>query len=104
MLVSPQDVVGHLPYSRCGVPRLASCPLLGIQYINTYPVYIEAIYTIPILRTRHCMVTRDLLNVDFKICDTIIYSFLLISVFIRGNSECACAHNFHKSCQIMQST
>jgi hypothetical protein len=36
-----------------------SCPRLLIQYIRSYPPYLEAVSSIRKLRTRHAVVTRD---------------------------------------------
>jgi hypothetical protein len=48
-----------------GLP-LVGCLRLLIQYIHSYPPYLEAVSSICNLRTRHAMVT-DLLNVFFHL-------------------------------------
>jgi hypothetical protein len=48
-------------------PPLVGCPPLLIQYIRSYPSYPEAVFSIRNLRTRHAVVTRDQLNVDYLI-------------------------------------
>jgi hypothetical protein len=42
-----------------GGPPLVGCPRLLIQYIRSYPPYLEGISSIRNLRTRHAVVTRD---------------------------------------------
>jgi hypothetical protein len=42
-----------------GGPPLVGCPRLLIQYIRSYPPYLEVVSSICNLRTRHAMVTRD---------------------------------------------
>jgi hypothetical protein len=48
-----------MPSPKAGEPPLVSCPRLFIQYIRTYPPYLEAVSSIRNLRTRHSAVTRD---------------------------------------------
>jgi hypothetical protein len=45
-----------------GGPPPVGCPRLLIQYIHSYPPYLEAVFSISNLRTRHAVVTRDPLN------------------------------------------
>jgi hypothetical protein len=52
---------------QAGLPPLVDCPWLLIQYILSYPPYMEAFSSIPNLRTRHAVVTRDLIYTDKKI-------------------------------------
>jgi hypothetical protein len=40
-------------------PTLVGCPWLLIQYIRSYSPYLEVIFSIRNLRTRHAMVTKD---------------------------------------------
>jgi hypothetical protein len=44
---------------QAGGPPLVGCPQLLIQYIRSYPPYLEAVSSIRNLRTRHAMVTSD---------------------------------------------
>jgi hypothetical protein len=44
-------------------PKLEDHPLL-IQYIHSYPPYLEAVSSIRNLRTRHAAVTKDPLNME----------------------------------------
>jgi hypothetical protein len=55
-------VVRPTPNSQAGGPPLVGCLRLLIQYIRSYPPYLEAISSIRNLRTRHAVVTRDPLN------------------------------------------
>jgi hypothetical protein len=52
-------VVSPTPNPQAGGPPLIGCPRLLIQYINSYPPYLEAVSSIRNLRTRHAVVTRD---------------------------------------------
>jgi hypothetical protein len=45
-----------------GGPPLVCYPWLLIQYIRSYPLSLEAVFSILNLRTRHATVTRDPLN------------------------------------------
>jgi hypothetical protein len=47
------------PNPQAGKPPLVGCPPLLIQYIRSYPPYLEAVCCIRTLRTRHAEVTRD---------------------------------------------
>jgi hypothetical protein len=47
---------------------LVGCPWLLIQYIRSYPPYLEAVSSILNLRTRHAMVTRDPPNMVCQMC------------------------------------
>jgi hypothetical protein len=55
-----------MPNHRAGGPPLVGCPRLLMQYISSYPPYLEAIASIRNLRTRNGVETRDPLNVDSK--------------------------------------
>jgi hypothetical protein len=55
-----------MPNPQAGEPPLVGCPRLLIQYIRSYPPYLEAVSSIHKLRMRHAVVTRDLLNMDIK--------------------------------------
>jgi hypothetical protein len=48
-----------MPNPQAGGPPLVGCPRLLIQYIRSYPPYLEAVSSIRNLRTRHAAVTRD---------------------------------------------
>jgi hypothetical protein len=47
---------------QAGGPPLVGCPPLLIQYIRSYPPYLEDFSSIRNLRTRHAMVTKDPTN------------------------------------------
>jgi hypothetical protein len=49
-----------------GEPSPVGCSLLLIQYICSYPPYLEAVSSIGKLRTRHAVVTGDPLNKALK--------------------------------------
>jgi hypothetical protein len=55
--------VSPMPNPQAGGPSLVGCPRLLIQYICSYPPYLEAIRN---LRTRHAVVTRDPPDIDNK--------------------------------------
>jgi hypothetical protein len=55
-------VVSPPPNPQAGWPPLVGCPRLLIQYIRSYPPYLEAFSSIRNLRTRHAVVTRDPLS------------------------------------------
>jgi hypothetical protein len=44
---------------KAGGSPLVGCPRLLIQYIHSYPPYLEAVFSIRILKTRHTVVTKD---------------------------------------------
>jgi hypothetical protein len=52
-------VVSPSPNPQAGGPPLVGCPRLLIQYICSFPPYLEAFSSICNLRTRHAVVTRD---------------------------------------------
>jgi hypothetical protein len=66
-------VVSPPPNPQAGGPPLVGCPRLIIQYIRSYPPYLEAFSSIRNLRTRHAVVTRDPLNLvrSTHLCDTL---------------------------------
>jgi hypothetical protein len=51
------------PNPQAGGPPPVGGPRLLIQYIRSYPPYLEAVSSIRNLRTRHAVVTRDPLNI-----------------------------------------
>jgi hypothetical protein len=53
------------PNPKAGGPPLVSCPRLLIQYIRSYPPYLEGVSSIRNLRTRHAVVTRDPPNMEY---------------------------------------
>jgi hypothetical protein len=59
-------IVSPTPNHQDGGPPLIGCPRLLIQYIRSYPPYLEAVSSIRNLRTRHAVVTRDPPNLDFN--------------------------------------
>jgi len=46
-----------LPNPQAEVPSLVGCPRLFIQYIPSYPPYLEAVSSIRNPRTRHTLMT-----------------------------------------------
>jgi hypothetical protein len=54
-----KELIAPTPHPQAGGPPLVGCPSLLIQYIHSYPLYLEAVSSIHNLRTRHAMVTRD---------------------------------------------
>jgi hypothetical protein len=48
-----------MPNPQAGGPPFAGCLRLHIQYIRSYPPYLEAVPSIRNLRMRHAVVTRD---------------------------------------------
>jgi hypothetical protein len=52
-------VVWPTPNPQAGAPPLVGCPRMLIQYICSYPPYLEAVSSIRNVRTRHVVVTRD---------------------------------------------
>jgi hypothetical protein len=48
-----------------GTP-IFGCPRLFIQHIRSYPPYLEAVYFIRNLRTRHALATNDPLNMEIS--------------------------------------
>jgi hypothetical protein len=59
-----------MPNPEAEGPHLVSCLRLPIQYIRSYPPYLEAISFICNLRTHHAVVTRDPPNMAIlEICD-----------------------------------
>jgi hypothetical protein len=63
-------VVSPLPNPQAGGPPLVGCPQLLIQYIHSYPPYLEAFSSIRNLSMCHAVVTRDPHNV---VIDLIIF-------------------------------
>jgi hypothetical protein len=63
------------PNPQAGGPPPVDCPLLFIQYIRSYPPYLEAVASIRNPRTRHAVVTRDPLNMDVR-CLRMYYTVL----------------------------
>jgi hypothetical protein len=55
-------VVSPPPNPQAGGPPTVRCPRLLMQYIHSYPPYLEAVSSICNLRMRHAMVTVDPLN------------------------------------------
>jgi hypothetical protein len=51
---------------QAGEPPLVGCPRLLIQYIRSYPPYLEAVISIHNLRTSHAVVTRDPPNMVYS--------------------------------------
>jgi hypothetical protein len=54
-----EELLAPLPTSVARGPPLVGCPQLLIQYIRSYPPYLEAVSFIRNLRTRHAVVTRN---------------------------------------------
>jgi hypothetical protein len=59
-----RGVVSRTPNPQAGGPPLIGCPRLLIQYIRSYPPYLEAVSSIRNLRTRHGVVTMNPPNMD----------------------------------------
>jgi hypothetical protein len=57
-------VVSPPPNPQAGGPPTFGCPRLLIQYILSYPPYLEAVTFVHNPRTRHTVVTVDPLNMD----------------------------------------
>jgi hypothetical protein len=57
-------VVSPTPKPQVGGPLLVGCPRLLIQYIRSYPPYLEAFSSIRDLRLPHAIVKRDPLNTE----------------------------------------
>jgi hypothetical protein len=53
-----------MPNPQVGGTPLVGCPRLLIQYIRSYPKYLEAVSSIRNRRTRHAVVTRDPPNTE----------------------------------------
>jgi hypothetical protein len=53
-----------MPNPQAGGPPLVGCPRLLIQYIRSYPPYLDGVSSIRNLRTRHAVVTRDPPNME----------------------------------------
>jgi hypothetical protein len=51
-----------------GGSPIVGCPRLLIQYIRSYPPYLESVSSIRNLRTRHAVVTRDPPNMESYPC------------------------------------
>jgi hypothetical protein len=65
--VSRWGVVSPPPNHQAGGPPPVGCPRLFIQYIRSYPPYLEAVSSIRNLRTRHAVVTGDPLNMLLRL-------------------------------------
>jgi hypothetical protein len=57
--ILPGRVVSPPPNPQAGGPPTVSCPRLFIQYIRSYPPYLEAVSSIRNPRTRHAVLTVD---------------------------------------------
>jgi hypothetical protein len=57
----------QIPNPRTGGSPRVGCPRLIIQYIRSYPPYLEAVSSTRYLRTSHAVVTGDPLNIE---CET----------------------------------
>jgi hypothetical protein len=78
-------VVSPPPNPQVGGPPTVGCPRLLIQYIHTYPPYLEAVSSIRNPRTCHAVVTVDPLNMEFKIYTVIICTFCIVKKKIDIN-------------------
>jgi hypothetical protein len=65
-------VVSPTPNPQTGRPPFVGRPWLLIQYISSYPPYVEAISSIRNLRTRQALVTRDPLNMDSTLSQSLL--------------------------------
>jgi hypothetical protein len=59
--------VSSPPNHQAGESPPVGCPLLLIQYIRSYPPYLEAVSSTRNLRKRHAVVTRDPLNKENEV-------------------------------------
>jgi hypothetical protein len=67
-------VVSPPPNPQAGGPPIVGCPRLLIQYIRSYPPYVEAVSSIRNPRIRHAVVTVDPLNMgNMSLWDTKIF-------------------------------
>jgi hypothetical protein len=57
-----EDLLASRPTPKLQDTDLVDCPRLLIKYIHNYPPYMEAVFSIRNLRTRHAHVTRGTLN------------------------------------------
>jgi hypothetical protein len=76
IMVLSRGVFSPTPNPQAGGPSLVGCPRLLIQYIRSYPQYLETVSSIRNLRTRHAVVTRDPPNMDLLV---LILIFHLLS-------------------------
>jgi hypothetical protein len=53
-----------MPNPQAGEPPFVGCLRLFIQYIRSYPPYLEAVSSNCDLRMHHAVVTRDTPNLD----------------------------------------
>jgi hypothetical protein len=54
-----EEFITSRPTPKTWGPHLVCCPRLLIQYIRHYPPYLEGIFSIRNLKTRHAVVTRN---------------------------------------------
>jgi hypothetical protein len=59
LILYGEELLAPTPKPQAGWPPLVGCPQLLIQYIRSYPPYLEAVSSIHNLRTHHAVVTRD---------------------------------------------
>jgi hypothetical protein len=70
------------PNPQAGGPPPVGCPRLLIQYIRSYPPYLEAVFSIRNLRTHHAVVTEDPLNFcSVGICNWINFIFCMYQLY-----------------------
>jgi hypothetical protein len=69
---------------RAGGPPIVGCPWLLIQYIRSFPPYLEGVSSIRNLRTRNAVVTRVPPNISYKGTAFII---IIIIIIITEQSE-----------------
>jgi hypothetical protein len=65
------------PNPQAGGPPPVGCTRLLIQYILSYPPYLETVSSIRNLRTRHAVVTGDTLNLGLQLPRLRKHKFLL---------------------------
>jgi hypothetical protein len=68
-----EELLAPRPTPQAGGPPLVGYPRLLIQYIRSYPPYLEAVPSIRNLRTCHALVTRDPPNMGLNFV-RILYS------------------------------
>jgi hypothetical protein len=63
-----------------GPPLIGSLRLL-IQYIRSYPPYLEAVSSIRNLRTRHAVMTRDPPNMEYGMLQNIKHTIFIPTTY-----------------------
>ncbi|KAJ4436535.1 hypothetical protein ANN_16566 [Periplaneta americana] len=77
-----EAVVSPSPNPQAGGPPLIGCPRLLIQYIHSYPPYLEAVFSIRNLRTRRAVIWNKSKFYSITITISETYSRIRISQFL----------------------